>query len=208
MKHLRRLAILALVWVLGLAPLAARAVVIWSWSFDQTEYVVGPSDSIIVHATLLNDPSSTEALQQIEGVSAFFTGDLQKTYGFTFGPTGDSSEFSTQFFSVDLAPGETFSFVWGILTPIGGAVAPGIYAADPASLGLDLPGADLAQMEPTNTFRVRVVPEPPAVILLLTAILGALLFTCPPNTAGRHSQLDGTQRSGRKACLHDWQSPE
>jgi hypothetical protein len=192
MKHARRLAFLVLVSILLLAPLAARAAIIWSWSFDQTEYVVGPSDSIIVHATLLNDLSSTENLQ-IEGAGANFGGDLQKIYDFTFGPTGNSSEFSTQFFGVDLAPGETSSFVWGILTPIG-AVAPGIYPADPAILGLQLPSIGVVEMEPSNTFLVRVVvPEPPAVVLLLTAILGALLFARPIKTAGWPFTHRGTE---------------
>jgi hypothetical protein len=170
MKYYHILISLSLVPALMITPSTVRADIVWSWSFDQAAYVVGPSDSIIVRATLFNEPSSTEDLKQIQGVGAIFSGDLQKTYNFTFGPTGNSSEFSLQFFGVDLAPGQSYPFIYGSLTPIGGAASPGIYPADPATIGLDLPGTASVQTNSLNTFSVQVVPEPSTMFLFGTGV--------------------------------------
>jgi hypothetical protein len=152
-------------------PSLARADLVWSWSFDQTQYTVSPSDSIVVRATLRNDPSSTADLGPIEGVNAIFAGDLQKTYNFTFGPTGNSTGFGIDLLGLDLAPGQSAPFVYGILTPIGGAAPPGVYPADPATLGLELSGqVFLPEQSSTNTFTVRVVPEPPGLLLLCVGL--------------------------------------
>lgn len=164
MKNVRRLALLVL--MLGLfAPLAARAIVLWDWEFAETIYVVGQSESIFVEALLTCDPSSTDNLQ-IEGAGATFTGELQKTYSFTPGDLGD-------LLGLNLRPGQTVSFFWGLLTPIGGRVAPGIYPADPALLSLTFPGTGTPEQSPLNTFLIRVVPEPPPIVLLLAVILAA-----------------------------------
>jgi len=181
MKYLHIMIAVGFTVSLLLAPARSGADVNWFWSFDQTAYVVNPADTIIVHATLSNDPSSTQNLRNVEGVSAIFSGDLQKTYDFTFGPTGNSSEFSLQFFGLDIAPGQNAPFVYGILTPIGGVAPEGFYLADPATVGLDLPGADLEQKFSTNTFSITVndnvcphpiIPEPSGFILFSTGIIG------------------------------------
>jgi hypothetical protein len=145
-------------------------------------------DSITVHATLFNDHSWTEDIR-VQSVGASFTGDLRKTFHFTFGPTGDSSQFSLQFLGIDLSPGASFPFVWGILTPVGGAAAPGVYPADPALLGLRLPDGLFTSMPPLDAFVARVVSEPPQLSLLLGAIAATLLAAALRGKSGiRESQ--------------------
>jgi hypothetical protein len=46
---------------------ATQADIIWSWSFDETSYVVGPTDDILIQATLFNDASSTGSIHGIGG---------------------------------------------------------------------------------------------------------------------------------------------
>ena len=173
---MRFLACSSLVTFLSLlaSPTVASAAPIWSWEFDVTHYTVDADDSIVLTATLFNSPSSTEQLTTFGGAS--FTGDLQKVYDFTFGPTGDSSDFGTEFIGMNLAPGESLPFVLGILTPIGGQAPPGIHPfCCEASLVF---GSDtgLTSQSPTNTFVVEVtaVPEPPHILLLA---LAAAVFT-------------------------------
>ena len=151
-----------LVGVVG-APAGVSADPIWFWSFDQTEYGVSSTDSVVLRATLFNSPLSTEPLTRSGGAS--FTGDLQAIYDFTFGPTGNSSEYSLQFAGLNVGPGESFPFVVGILTPIGGSAPVGIHPfCCEAHLAF---GSDtiLEFKEPMNTFQI-LVPEPPFVGLL------------------------------------------
>jgi hypothetical protein len=151
------------------APSVVFADVIWSWSFDQTEYVVSSSDPVVLHATLFNSPLSTESLTRAS-VPASFTGDLQKIYDFTFGPTGDSSEFFFQFQGLNVEPGGSFPFVVGILTPIGGSAPVGIHpfcCEAHFTFGSD---TTLEAQAPVNTFQIRV-PEPPLVGLLGAGML-------------------------------------
>jgi hypothetical protein len=162
----------ACVTTLVMSAQSALAAPIWSWSFDETEFFIERGDSLVLHATLRSDPSSVDA-SEITGVSAIFTGDLQKTFRFTFGPTGDSSDFGLELLGLILSPGAEVPFVYGILKPKGGA-APGVYLADPASLGLAFDGVPLEQRFSTGTFSVSLsVPEPPAVALIAIGIAGA-----------------------------------
>jgi hypothetical protein len=154
------------------APSVAFADAIWFWSFDQTEYVVSSSDSVVLHATLFNSPLSTESLTRAS-VPASFTGDLQKVYDFTFGPTGNSSEFFFQFEGLNVEPGASFPFVVGILTPIGGSAPVGIHpfcCEAHLTFGSD---TTLESQAPVNTFQIRV-PEPPLVGLLGAGMLAFL----------------------------------
>jgi hypothetical protein len=145
---------------------SSYASMILTWNFDQTVYTVAPTDAILVTATLYNDPLSDGNLV-FQGVGASFTGDMQKLYDFTFGPP--DGNFAVQFFNLDLAPGESFPFVWGSLVPIGGFVPPGTYGPDPAFLTLHT-----TVIFPSNAFQVIVVPEPCSFILAFLACVGLL----------------------------------
>ena len=182
MKYLHILIAVNFTVTLLLAPASSRADLIWSWSFDQTEYHVKPTDPIIVNATLFNDPSSTQDIENM-GFGASFTGDLQKTFHFTFGPTGNSSDFGLEFIGLVLAPGDSFPFVFGLLKPISGVAPEGVYPADLASMTLVPPAADPEMQFSTNTFSITVanhvnppppVPEPATWWLFGAGLLGCL----------------------------------
>jgi len=149
----RHISIIALVFpfVLMSVPCTASADAIWSWSFDETQFIVGPTDSIVLHATLFNSPLSTEPLTERDGAS--FTGDLQKIYDFEWGS-------DAQYFGLNVEPGDSFSFVLGTLTPIGGSVPTGTYPfCCEAHLGFGSVSSS-AFLPPLNTFEIQVVPVP------------------------------------------------
>jgi hypothetical protein len=116
-----------------------------AWWYDNTNYVVGPSDQILVTGTIAN--SSLDPYT-IPGAGANFSGDLQKVYDFTF--------------LLDLyghtVPGHgVLQFPFGLLTPIKGYVQPGTYVADPAWIGFGGSGP----ISPENNFHITVqAPEP------------------------------------------------
>ena len=184
-----------------LCVLAAPSVVfadpIWSWSFDQTEYFVSSSDSIVLHATLFNSPLSTESLTRAS-VPASFTGDLQAIYDFTFGPTGNSSEFFFQFLGLNVGPGESFPFVVGILTPIGGSAPAGIHpfcCEAHFTFGSD---TTLESKAPLNTFQISV-PEPALVGLLGAGMLAFLSVRRRVVNVARVSRFNGGRAGDMKA---------
>jgi hypothetical protein len=150
----RYLSIVALVFgfIQLSAPSTASADTIWAWSFNETKFVVGPTDSIVLEATVFNSPLSTEPIMRMGGGS--FTGDLQAIYDFTFGD-------NTPFLGLSLKPGDDFSFVLGTLTPIGGSVPIGTY---PFCCEAHLEFGSVSSSSsllPLNTFEIHVVPEPP-----------------------------------------------
>jgi hypothetical protein len=142
----------------------------WSWSFDSINYVTDPFTPIVVRATFRNDVSSTMDML-LGGAGASFSGDLQKTFDFAFGPTGNSGDFGLDFIGRTIEPGGELSFVFGILTPIGGRAPLGTYPADPAFLNLAVNGVSSGPRFPTNTFSVTVVPEPSTLAQVTLALL-------------------------------------
>jgi hypothetical protein len=150
----RHIAIVALVlsFIQLTAPSTASADTIWWWSFNETNFVVGPTDSIVVRATVFNSPLSTEPIMKIGGGS--FTGDLQAVYHFEWGS-------NDPFLGLSLNPGDEFSFILGTLTPIGRSVPIGTYPfCCEAHLEFGSASSSTSQ-PPINTFEIQVVPEPP-----------------------------------------------
>ncbi len=165
-----------LVLVLGLglgggilsAPhaLAADPQVNWSWSFDRTEHSVRYDESVVLRATLFNEATSTGNLV-VGNVGSIFSGDLQKAYDFQTGLPG--LDLGQQLLGSTVAPGASLPFVFGVLSPIPGAVLPGSYDADPAFLAIDS-----VELLAANTFRINVaVPEPSTSALL---VVGGLVL--------------------------------
>jgi len=164
---------------------AAHADTIWSWSFDQTEYLVEPSDMILIRATLFNDRASTGSL--IREAGGFFGGDIQKTYKFTF--WSELPEFNDQFDGLDVEPGASFPFVLGLYSPIGGAAPPGFRASccdgvtNGALLFFEPSDGPPTGEVPSNGFSIQVAPLPepvpipePSSLVLLSAGALSLFF--------------------------------
>jgi len=114
-----------------------------AWYFNNEHYTVTPSETIQVFATVTN---SFEVPITIGGYSGSFSGELQKSYKYTFNPY--------EMLGTVPAMGVR-SFEFGVLTPVGGFVSPGKYYSDPAwyDFGLGIQGSD-------NAFDIVVVPEP------------------------------------------------
>jgi hypothetical protein len=135
-----------------------------SWSFDQTSFIVLPSDQIVVTATVRN---SSDQPYTIPGSPASFSGDLQKLYDFLW--LGD-------LFNQTVPANGELQFTFGTLTPIGGCVPPGTYFADPAYYRFG-DGFQLSE----NTFQITVlpaecpVPDTGAAALLLLIGLSSLV---------------------------------
>src|SRR5262249_15666894 len=92
---------------------------------------------------------------------------------------------------LDLAPGQSFSYVFGTLTPIGGAAPVGVYPADPnATLSLELLSGAVTAEVSLNTFVVRV-PEPSGSALLGAGLLPLILWS---RVAGRPRMAGSSTR--------------
>lgn len=103
---------------------AAWATPVWSWEFQQDFFIVEPTETIVLQATLHNHDLSAENLTDtfFTGAHAVFNGGpsaLYSDFSFSFGPQGggDWENLFRQFDGIDLAPGESFDFVFGVLTP-------------------------------------------------------------------------------------------
>lgn len=128
----------------------------------------------MVRATIRNE-ATTGSPWVPGGAGANFGGDLQKTYDFRFGPPGQS--FGSDWVDQPLEPGGRRTFIFGVLTPLGGRAPEGSYASDPALMGiqsLDLPPVG-------GGFQIQVVPEPSVL-----GLLGLGAAACPPRRQSRH----------------------
>jgi hypothetical protein len=136
----------------------------WHWNFDQSNYIVGPSDSIHLTATIFIRPDSPASFTG--RVSITFQGSLFSLYDLDCGFCRDP-----RLRNVNLAPGESFPFTFGTLTPKS-PIAPGTYR--------NMPDQPLLSFLSLTTHRsldtplvIQVVPEPSTLIL---GLLGMLSF--------------------------------
>lgn len=140
----------------------------WSWKFVQTEYIVGPSDSVLINAMITVAPSSPIPLQ-VHGIGGGYGGDLQKIYSSKMGEIWDYQKYPSS-----LAPGQSITLSWLQLTPLN-PLSPGRYPGDYYDLGLAVePNTAAIVMRPENNFTIVVVPEPAPVSFVLAGI--SLLF--------------------------------
>jgi hypothetical protein len=147
----------------------AQATLNWHWDFDQSSYVVAPTDIIYLNATIVNDASSTvDLIHQSFMVFGIDPNYSPTPYQFTFGRT-NILDFLDQFNGMDLAPGQTLQIVWGRLTPNGGPVVPGTYEFGPSNLAFEG-----GTTEYTGGFEVQVVPEPASFLLLFVGFACSL----------------------------------
>jgi hypothetical protein len=159
---------------LGTAP--ARAAAVYTWSFDEDDHVVGPSGVQELSGTIVN--TGTEAITRfvVAGTNGPLPGSLPGG-DFVFGPP--SGGIAPQFAGLNLAPGESFTFIFATITWSGSP--PGTWLAPFSQPGLFLASAGQVTIFPiaaTNLPTFAVI-EPPAPIpapagagLLLAGLLG------------------------------------
>jgi len=140
-----------------------------TWQFDNADFVVQPTDQILVTGTLANDSSQPYTITEGTGVGYSIAG-LQSVYTFTWllDLTGDI-----------IPPNSTLQFDLCTLTPIDGFVQPGVYQEPPIYINFSL-----YSLQPSsNTFEVTVIPEasminPLVVGLACLGILSLLKRAC------------------------------
>ena len=155
-------------------------VVVWDWSIDNPVMSVGRMDDVIIHATIFNDPAS-ETLSELdtnlpsEVVDILFLSgttdtSLYNNYSYDEGIKGGGT-IRSQFASVVLDPGESFSFVLYTLVPLVGGAMPGSHEMTINDLTLTASSQGPVSGGPVN---ITVVPLPGAIYLFITGILTLL----------------------------------
>ncbi|WP_341678870.1 hypothetical protein [Niveibacterium sp. SC-1] len=161
---------------LFVAAAPAQADLVWSWDLKDYKPVVGPSDPVVLNATLVVEASSSEHLTgaQIDLVAA-----PSDNPDFPYAMALVPAAFFAQFEGLDLAPGSTFDFVFGELNPIGAPLAPGAYFGDLPALGvIDAAGVrrswtpDQSLVVTVKEAPVGELPEPQSLALAVAGLCG------------------------------------
>ena len=141
------------------------AALIASVEFDEPVQTVGANETVVLEATFFNDAASTENLvgtaysgSNISNGSLVGTGN---PYTIKFG--GPTTFASQELAPMNIAPGESFTFIFGILQPTVVPVTEGIYVSTSANLGLG------GVIYPVGSVQVTVVPEPAGLLLVTLA---------------------------------------
>ncbi|MEO3690989.1 PEP-CTERM sorting domain-containing protein [Roseateles paludis] len=159
---------------LAAASSASHAELDMSWDMHSWSLEGTPSETLQLHAHIHNSPTSTERLLGTRFVS-FYGEGLEGLYNFA--PSTPS--LVEQFAQLDLAPGESMDFIFGLLVPINGHVEPGVYGGGGYSLNFrDAEGAEVS-WQPEASLAIRVVDrgtpdDPQHVPEPTTAALAAL----------------------------------
>ena len=152
-----------------------QATLIVSWEFTNTPATADPMDTVEIWATIFNNSTADENMIDYGQI-----GSGWDQPGQPYTANADSISLS-QLDHLDLLPGESFSFFWGLATPIAPPVSPGTYEVVTWGLLTFLKdtSAGTPQGEPLwflsdNSFNVNVVPIPGALWLLGSGLLGLL----------------------------------
>ncbi len=157
---MRRLFFLLLA-VLAVRP--AWATPVFAWSFNPATYSgEGPNLTVDMTATLTNVGSTELDSVDIEG--ATFMSQYVTGFGFGEPPISVGSP---------LAPGQSVNFQFFILILTG--IPPGMYTPlGTASITLDDATGAEATIDASNLPTLVVTPEPPALLLMATGVVGLL----------------------------------
>lgn len=155
MKITKLLRAMALGATLFASAQSAHATLSWSWDFDDIHPVVGQNDSVVLHATLYNAAASTEKITQASISNGFRTPNDSLPYSFSLADGG----FLAQFLGMDLDPGESFQFIFGIYSPIAAPVEPGDYLADGFGMSVKDQSGQLSGWTPDHDLYISVVAD-------------------------------------------------
>lgn len=174
----------------ALAYTNTEASLIWSWDISDPVQVVSGSDAVIFRAILHNDSTSTEHLygaynresgywvSHASCCNASLTAQYVLNNPGVGGDVRQEPNFISQFYELDLAPGETFEFVLLNLTPRYGTAESGRYDFN-ARLGVSYStsGAlpELRYSASNPSIIVSEVPLPAAGQLFASVLLTLLL---------------------------------
>jgi hypothetical protein len=147
----------------NLTPCSAQGFLDWHWSFDQANYAVGPSEPVLLTATIFVRPESPAPFTG--RVLVKFHGSLFSLYDFDWGQDIRLSD-------ANIPPGGSLQFTFATLTPKS-PIAPGTYR--------NLPDEPLIEFVALGTHRlpdsplvIQVIPEPS---ILALGFFGMLLIS-------------------------------
>ncbi len=153
-------------------PHNAQAALFWDWNFTNNFQTVGPTDSIVAKGRITNLAGSDSNLTFQNFGTATYSNGPTAQYSFEWALAGN---FFEQFFALNLAPGESFDFVFGTLTPYGGTPVGFYYFFG----GLELADTESGEIFRKFNFKVtgpsHVIPEPSTFFLLGSILFGFAL---------------------------------
>jgi hypothetical protein len=163
---------IALAITLGIVSVSssrAQGFLDWRWSFDQGTFVVGPTDPIVLSATIFVRPESPAPLTGRAIIS--FQGSLFHFF--------DLERASDRIGEVNIPPGGSLRFPFGTLTPKL-PLAPGTYRNAPDQPLIDFPHLGTRHVS-ESPLVIHVVPEPSTLALALFGLAAiALKFLVSP----------------------------
>lgn len=170
---------LALISQLMFLPVAAHALLLANFEITNSPLIAGPNDSFTILGRLTNELGSNENLTTLSGAS-YSPGGFFQVYQFSFGVGGN---FFSQFSGIDLAPGSSFDFIFGDLTPLASPVPEGTYTSSDLTITINDSQSAQFDIASLNSFSVTVrnqsVPEPGTLVLFGLGLAGfAVIRKC------------------------------